>query len=184
MICEEFVKEVIDGLVVFLQYFFKNVVMNKMGYDFIDDIFVKGFNLLSVCVFKVVWVEEEVLVIDICYQDDFVNGFIFGLIFIGIDDNFVMWVGVLIMDLQIFILVVVDEGCQKEVVICLACVGYDNLIGYLEGGFEVWIVVGEEVDVVEEVIVVDLVDCFDKEGMNVLDVCKVSEYNVQYIVGV
>jgi glyoxylase-like metal-dependent hydrolase (beta-lactamase superfamily II)/rhodanese-related sulfurtransferase len=180
---EEFVKEVTDGLVAPPQYFPKNAVMNKMGYDSIDDILAKGLNPLSVRAFKAAWAEEEALVIDTRHQDDFANGFIPGSIFIGIDDNFAMWVGALITDLQIPILVVADEGRQKEVVTRLARVGYDNPIGYLEGGFEAWTAAGEEVDTVEEVTAEDLADRFDKEGMNVLDVRKASEYNAQHVVG-
>ncbi len=180
---EEFVKEVTDGLVAPPQYFPKNAVMNKMGYDSIDDILAKGLNPLSVRAFKAAWAEEEALVIDTRHQDDFANGFIPGSIFIGIDDNFAMWVGALITDLQIPILVVADEGRQEEVVTRLARVGYDNPIGYLEGGFEAWSAAGEEVDTVEEVTAEDLADRFDKEGMNVLDVRKASEYNAQHVVG-
>ncbi|MCR9099108.1 MAG: rhodanese-like domain-containing protein [bacterium] len=180
---EEFVKEVTDGLVAPPQYFPKNAVMNKMGYDSIDDILAKGLNPLSVRAFKAAWAEEEALVIDTRHQDDFANGFIPGSIFIGIDDNFAMWVGALITDLQIPILIVADEGRQKEVVTRLARVGYDNPIGYLDGGFEAWTEAGEEVDTVEEVTATDLADRFDKEGMNVLDVRKASEYNAQHVVG-
>lgn len=180
---EEFVKEVTDGLVAPPQYFPKNAVMNKMGYDSIDDILAKGLNPLSVRAFKAAWAEEEALVIDTRHQDDFANGFIPGSIFIGIDDNFAMWVGALITDLQIPILIVADEGRQKEVVTRLARVGYDNPIGYLDGGFEAWTEAGEEVDTVEEVTATDLADRFDKEGMNVLDVRKASEYNAQHVIG-
>ncbi|MCI4651017.1 MBL fold metallo-hydrolase [Phaeodactylibacter sp.] len=180
---EEFVKEVTDGLVAPPQYFPKNAVMNKMGYDSIDDILAKGLNPLSVRAFKAAWAEEEALVIDTRHQDDFANGFIPGSIFIGIDDNFAMWVGALITDLQIPILIVADEGRQKEVVTRLARVGYDNPIGYLEGGFEAWAEAGEEVDTVEEVTATDLADRFEQEGMNVLDVRKASEYNAQHVIG-
>jgi rhodanese-related sulfurtransferase len=88
-----------------------------------------------------------------------------------------------VADLQIPILIVADEGRQKEVVTRLARVGYDNPIGYLEGGFEAWAEAGEEVDTVEEVTATDLADRFEQEGMNVLDVRKASEYNAQHIVG-
>lgn len=180
---EEFVKEVTDGLVAPPQYFPKNAVMNKMGYDSIDDVLAKGLNPLSVRAFKAAWAEEEALVIDTRHQDDFANGFIPGSIFIGIDDNFAMWVGALITDLQIPILIVADEGRQKEVVTRLARVGYDNPIGYLKGGFDAWAEAGEEIDTVEEATAADLAERFDREGMNVLDVRKASEYKAQHVVG-
>ncbi len=180
---EEFVKEVTEGLVAPPQYFPKNAVMNKMGYNSIDDVLAKGLNPLSVRAFKAAWAEEEALVIDTRHQDEFADGFIPGSIFIGIDDNFAMWVGALITDLQIPILIVAGEGRQKEVVTRLARVGYDNPIGYLDGGFEAWAEAGEEVDTVEEVTAADLAERFEAEGMNVLDVRKASEFNAQHVIG-
>jgi len=180
---EEFVKEVTEGLVAPPQYFPKNAVMNKIGYQSIDDVLERGLNPLSVRAFKAAWAEEEALVIDTRHQDDFAKGFLPGSIFIGIDDNFAMWVGALITDLQLPILFVADEGREKEVVTRLARVGYDNPIGYLEGGFEAWKAAGEDIDTIEEITAEELTAKFDKEGMNVLDVRKASEYNAQHVIG-
>lgn len=55
---------------------------------------------MSVCVFKMVWEVEEVLVLDIRSKGVFVKGFILGFIFIGLDGSFVVWVGVLIIDFK------------------------------------------------------------------------------------
>jgi len=180
---EEFVKEVTEGLVAPPQYFPKNAVMNKTGYQSIDDVLERGMNPLSVRAFKAAWAEEEALVIDTRHQDDFAKGFIPGSIFIGIDDNFAMWVGALITDLQIPILFVADEGREKEVVTRMARVGYDNPVGYLEGGFEAWKAAGEEVDTIEEIAAEELAKRYDQEGMNILDVRKASEYNAQHVLG-
>ncbi len=180
---EEFVKEVTDGLVAPPQYFPKNAVMNKSGYQSIDDILERGLNPLSVRAFKAAWAEEEALVIDTRHQDDFAQGFIPGAIFIGIDDNFAMWVGALITDLQVPILFVADEGREKEVVTRLARVGYDNPIGYLKGGFDAWKEAGEDVDAITEVTAEELAQRYDQEGMNVLDVRKASEYSAQHVLG-
>ena len=179
---EAFVKEVTDGLVAPPQYFPKNAVMNKMGYDSIDDILGKGLNPLTIRAFKAAWAEEDALVIDTRHQDEFVKGFIPGAIFIGIDDNFAMWVGALITDLQVPILFVADEGREKEIVTRLARVGYDNPIGYLEGGYDAWKDAGEEVDTLEDITAGALVRLMDKEQLSVLDVRKASEYDAQHIV--
>lgn len=180
---EAFVKEVTDGLVAPPQYFPKNAVMNKKGYASIDDVLARGLNPLSVRAFKAAWAEEEALVIDTRHQDEFAKGFIPGSIFIGIDDNFAMWVGALITDLQMPILIVADEGRQKEVVTRMARVGYDNPIGYLEGGFETWAAAGEEVDTVAELPVAEFAGRFGQDGVNVLDVRKNSEYDAQHLIG-
>ncbi len=179
---KEFVKEVTEGLVDPPQYFPKNAVMNKMGYESIDDVLAKGLNPLSVRAFKAAWEGEEALVIDTRHQDDFVKGFIPGSIFIGIDDNFATWVGTLIPDLQQPILFVADPGREEEVVTRMARVGYDNPIGYLEGSFGAWKAAGEEVDTLDEVTAEEFAKRF-KEGVNTLDVRRSSEYDAQHVQG-
>ncbi|MFQ5448738.1 MAG: MBL fold metallo-hydrolase, partial [Saprospiraceae bacterium] len=75
---EEFVKEVTTGLVEPPQYFPKNAVMNKIGYDSIDDVRRKGHRPLSVRAFKAAWEAEEALVIDTRNREAFAPGFIPG----------------------------------------------------------------------------------------------------------
>jgi len=179
----EFVKEVTEGLVEPPQYFPKNAVMNKMGYDSFDEVRERGLQALSPRAFKAAWEGEGALVIDTRHQDDFAKGFIPGSIFIGIDDNFAPWVGALIPDLKQPILFVADEGREEEVVTRLSRVGYDNAIGYLEGGFEAWKEAGEDVDTVEEISAEEMAKRFQREDLNVLDVRKISEYDEQHVVG-
>ena len=179
---EEFIKEVTEGLVDPPQYFPKNAVMNKMGYDSLDEVLERGLHPLSVRAFKAAWAEEEALVIDTRLQDDFAKGFIPGSIFIGIDDNFAMWVGALITDLQQTILFVVEPGREKEVITRLSRVGYDNPIGYLEGGFDAWKNAGEDVDTVKQLTPEELAQLYKERDIKILDVRKESEYNAQHVV--
>ena len=179
---EEFIKEVTEGLVDPPQYFPKNAVMNKMGYDSLDEVLERGLHPLSVRAFKAAWAEEEALVIDTRLQDDFAKGFIPGSIFIGIDDNFAMWVGALITDLQQPILFVVEPGREKEVITRLSRVGYDNPIGYLEGGFDAWKNAGEDVDTVKQLTPEELAQLYKERDIKILDVRKESEYNAQHVV--
>lgn len=179
----EFVKEVTEGLVEPPQYFPKNAVMNKMGYASIDEVREQGLQALSVRAFKAAWAEEEALVLDTRPQEVFVKGFIPGSIFIGIDDNFAMWVGALIVDLKQPILFVSEEGREEEVVTRLSRVGYDNPIGYLKGGFEAWPAAGEEVDTLEEVSAFGLAEIYKPEEVSLLDVRKASEFDAQHVKG-
>lgn len=179
----EFVKEVTTGLVAPPQYFPKNAMMNKMGYESIDTVRERGVQALSVRAFKAAWELEEALVLDTRHQDVFVQGFIPGSIFIGIDDNFAMWVGALITDLQQPILLVVDPGREQEVVTRLARVGYDHAIGYLEGGFAGWQAAGEATDQLEEITAEAFAPVFQAGGVNLLDVRRESEFNAEHIQG-
>jgi hydroxyacylglutathione hydrolase len=180
---EAFIKEVTEGLVEPPQYFPKNAVMNKMGYDSIDEVRERGIRPLSVRAFKAAWAEEEALVLDTRIQDEFAQAFIPGSIFIGIDDNFAPWVGALITDLTRPILFICDPGREDEVVVRLARVGYDNPIGYLEGGFESWVKAGEDVDSITEITAEQFEQIYKKGKVNLLDVRKTSEHNAQHIQG-
>lgn len=180
---EEFVKEVTDGLVDPPQYFPKNAVMNKMGYDSFDNIRERGLQTLSVAAFKAAWAEEDALVLDTRHQDAFAKGHIPGAIFIGIQGDFAPWVGALITDLKQAILFVADAGSEEEVVTRLARVGYDRAIGYLEGGMEAWVAAKEDIETVAEVSAEELAARFDGENLAVLDVRRSSEYNAEHLIG-
>lgn len=179
----EFVKEVTEGLVEPPQYFPKNAVMNKMGYESFDQVRERGLQALSVRAFKAAWEgERDTLVIDARHQDDFSKAHIPGTIFIGIDDNFAPWVGALIPNLQTPILFICEPGKEEEVVTRLSRVGYDNPIGYLKGGFEAWVKAGEEVDSIPEVTSEEFEKIYKKEDVNLLDVRRESEYDAQHII--
>lgn len=180
---EAFVKEVTTGLVDPPQYFPKNAVMNKMGYESIEVVRQRGLQALSVRAFKAAWEEEHALVLDTRHQDEFSDAHIPGSVFIGIDDNFAPWVGALITDLQTPILIVCNEDRQLEVVDRLARVGYDNPIGYLEGGFGAWVAEGEEIDSIPEITAEEFEEIFRTKEFNLLDVRRESEYNAQHIMG-
>ncbi|MBI5915602.1 MAG: MBL fold metallo-hydrolase [Bacteroidetes bacterium] len=179
----EFVKEVTTGLVDPPQYFPKNAVMNKMGYASIDEVRRQGLQALSVRAFKAAWEGAEALVLDTRHQDVFVKGFIPGSIFIGVEGDFAPWVGALIPDLKQPILFVCEAGRENEVVDRLARVGYDNPIGYLEGGFEAWKNTGEDVDTLPQLTAGEFAGLFKKGKVDLLDVRKASEFNAQHIVG-
>ncbi len=180
---EEFIEEVTTGLVAPPQYFPKNAVLNKMGYESIDVVRERGLQALSVRAFKMAWEAEEALVLDTRSKDAFAKGFIPGSIFIGLDGSFAAWVGALITDLKQPILFIAEPGREKEVVTRLARVGYDNAIGYLEGGAEQWQIAGEELDVISEISPERFARLFDGSNLDVLDVRKASEFNAEHLVG-
>lgn len=180
---EEFVKEVTTGLVEPPQYFPKNAVMNKMGYTSIEEVRSQGLHALSPRAFKAAWEGNEALVLDTRHETEFVMGFIPGSIFIGVEGDFAPWVGALIADLKQPILFVCEAGRELEVVDRLARVGYDNPIGYLEGGFAAWKAAGEEVDTLDEMGTEAFSNWFNKDACRLLDVRKTSEYNAEHIEG-
>ena len=133
---EEFVKEVTDGLLPPPEYFPLNVKLNKEGYDSIDNIIERGTKALSVDEFEYVSNKYEALILDVRHQSDFIQGFIPQSIFIGLNGSFAPWVGALIRDTEQPIVLVTPEGKEKEAITRLARVGFDNVLGYLEGKLE------------------------------------------------
>lgn len=180
---EEFIQEVTTGLVEPPQYFPKNAVMNKMGYESIEEVRSRGLQGLGVQAFIAAWEGENALVLDTRHQREFVKGFIPGSVFIGLDGDFAPWVGALITDLQQPILFIAEPGREQEVVDRLARVGYDNPIGYLEGGFDTWKHAGQEIDTMDELTPEALAKTFDGKNLNLLDVRKVSEFNREHVLG-
>jgi len=180
---EEFVKEVTTGLVAPPQYFPKNAVMNKMGYESIDEVLDRGVLPLDVNQFQDVVERNDALVLDTRPQQDFAQGYIPGSIWIGLDDKFAPWVGALITDLQQPIVFVAEAGKEEEVVTRLSRVGYDHALGYLKGGLSDWVQAGKPVDQLNEIGPHDFTSLYDTDELNVLDVRKQSEYDSQHIEG-
>lgn len=179
---EEFVKEVTADLVAPPQYFPKNAVMNKMGYESIDEILEHGVIGLDVKEFKQTIKKNKALVLDTRPKERFAEGFIPGSIFIGIDDTFAPWVGALITDLKTPIVFLAEPGKEEEVVIRLSRVGYDNALGFLQNGIETWRNAGENIETIKQVTAEEFVQVFEK-GANLLDVRKESEFDSQHIIG-
>lgn len=176
---DEFIKEVTEGVLPPPQYFPKNAMMNKMGYESIDNVMDRGVHALDVARFKKE-VENGAIILDTRNQSDFVNAFIPSSLFIGIDGSFAMWVGALITDIKQKIVFIAPEGRESEVVMRLARVGYDNAVGFLEGGMNAWKAAGEPVDNIESITPEQFSNAYEGD-INVVDVRKIGEYDNQHI---
>lgn len=179
---EEFVKEVTSGLSKAPQYFPKNVLMNKNGYESLDVVYKRGMVALSPDAFEAIANETAALILDTRAPQTFKDAFVPNSINIGIDGSFAPWVGALIVDLKQPIILVTDEGRAKEVVTRLARVGYDNVLGYLEGGLEAWKEAKKEVDQITSIAATNFEQQLTKQSLNVLDVRKPNEYKSEHIV--
>lgn len=180
---DEFIKEVTDGLLPPPGYFPKNVMMNKKGYQNFDDVLAKGTKKYSVNEFKEMASKSSTLILDTRDPLEFGKGFIPGSIHIGLDGNFAPWVGELIEDINQILLLVTDEGKEEEAVTRLARVGYDNVVGILDGGFEAWKNSGNEIDQVEVIHAEEFAELASKEKLNIVDVRRENEYSISHLKG-
>ncbi|HEV7620395.1 MAG TPA: rhodanese-like domain-containing protein [Flavisolibacter sp.] len=172
---EEFIKAVTEGLTAPPQYFPINARINKEGYESLKEVLENSLKALSVHDVKQA-IKEAVLILDTRPASSFVNGFIPGSVFIGLEGRFAEWAGSLLPFSQ-RLLLVSDPGTEKEAVIRLARVGFNNVTGYLKGGFETWKSAREDTDMLVEIEADELaMDIPFDDNLVVLDVRKPTEF--------
>lgn len=180
---DEFIKEVTEGLVPPPAYFPSNVLMNIRGYESIDKVLSRGLHGLDPAAFEAMANERDALILDVRSAQVFAKAFIPNSINIGLVGSFAPWVGTLITDIRQPLLLVVDKGSEEETVTRLSRVGYDNVLGYLEGGIDAWLQAGKEVDSIESISAAELADIIKAEPFTqVIDVRKKSEYLSEHII--
>jgi rhodanese-related sulfurtransferase len=135
----------------------------------------KGLRALSIEEVKTE-MEKDTILVDTRQPDEFTQGFIPGSINIGLDGRFAEWAGSL-LPFDKPILLITEKNKEKETLIRLARVGFSNMVGYVDGGFEAWKNAGEEIDVIIDVEADELaMDLPFDEKLIVLDVRKPVEY--------
>ena len=181
---EEFIKEVTDGLELVPPpyYFPKNVMMNKTGAKDVDTV-KSQVQALSPAAFEAAANETGAIMIDTRPQQTFKDAFVPNSIFIGIKGDFAPWVGTLLTDIEQPILIIADEESREEVITRLSRVGYDNIIGYLDGGINAWVNAGKETDSIVSITAADFASKFkEAEGKLILkDVRKPTEYSAEHV---
>ncbi len=179
---DEFVKELLTGLTPPPGYFPQNVLMNIQGYESLDTVMDRGARPLSPDAFEAAANETGAIVLDVRNRTDFTNGHIPRSIFIGLDGSFAPWAGALIADVKQPILLVAPQGREAEVITRLSRVGFDNTLGYLEGGFDAWKKDCKEYDTVTSIDVNTFEETWkENHEIPVFDVRKTSEYNSEHM---
>lgn len=181
MTVEEFVTEVTDGLLPPPIYFPENVRLNKEGYQNVENIIANN-KAFTPAEFK--QAAAEALILDVRDADSFAKQHIPGAIFIGIDGGFAPWVGSLITDINQPIVLVTPEGREQETITRLSRVGYDNTLGYLQGGMQAWTAAGLETDSIQRITANELETLMNNGEKSVIDVRKPGEYNSAHIANV
>lgn len=177
---EEFIEELLDGLGAPPAYFPQNVMMNIQGYESLDDVIVKSFKPLNPAEFEALANASEAIVLDVRHENDYVKSHIPNSIFIGIQGNFAPWVGALIMDVKQPLLIVAPDGREKETITRLSRVGFDNSLGYLDGGMAAWEAAGFETDSMDSVSPEQFASDYS-ENTVVVDARKPGEFEAEHV---
>ncbi len=179
----EFIKEVTAGLLPPPMYFGFNVTMNKKGYESLDVVKERGKRPLSPAEFEVAAETTKAVILDTRNASDFAKGFIPQSINIGLNGDFAPWVGAMIVNVKQPILLVCDEGTIDNVITRLSRVGFDNVVGYLNGGFQAWKQSGKDIDTIRRISAKTFEQEFKPGESLVLDVRKESEYEAEHVDG-
>ncbi|MDB5253383.1 MAG: beta-lactamase [Flaviaesturariibacter sp.] len=179
---EEFIRSVTDGLSAPPSYFPVNARINREGYESLDDVLQKGLKPLTVAQVKEA-LSNDTLLLDTRPAAVFTHGFIPGSIFIGLEGRFAEWAGSMLSFTQPMI-IVTPEGKEQETVTRLARVGFQNVVGYVAGGFEAWTAAGEEGDMIIDVEADELaMDLPFDPNLIVVDVRKPTEFADGHVKG-
>ena len=172
---KDFIKEVTDGILTPPSYFPINAKINKEGYDSLDDVLVQGMKALSTDEFKQL-MKDEIIILDTRHADVFTQGFVPGSIFIGLEGRFAEWAGSL-LPFDAPMVLVTEPGKEKETIIRMARVGFDKVVGYLNGGFDAWKNAGEPIDMIIDVEADELMmDIPHDKNLVVVDVRRPTEF--------
>jgi hydroxyacylglutathione hydrolase len=170
---DAFIKELCDGLSAPPAYFFSDAMINKNGYNSIDSVIERNMKPLTVSE-----VEREIkngaFVLDTREGKDFEHGFIKGSLNIGLSGMFAIWVGTLV-DIKSRIIVVAEAGKEEEAILRMARVGYENVLGFLKGGFAAWQNEQKEFDTLEGIDANEFSKRVREGKEKILDVRKLNE---------
>lgn len=178
---KQFITEVTDGLSKPPAYFPANVQLNKQGYESIDSVLEQGLIALNVEEFIKKQQETNAIILDVRHQSDFVKAHIPNSIFIGIQGGFAPWVGEILVDTSIPILLVTPEGKEQETVTRLSRVGFDHTLGYLKGGLEAWLEKKKQTESIESISADEFKNGYNANSEQVYDVRKEGERTVQHV---
>ena len=172
----DFIKELTSGLEAPPPYFPMNVKMNQEGYKDIDEVLKTGYKALNPEEFEKIANQSGALILDVRNQIQFAQEHIPQSIFIGIDGGFAPWVGAMIGDIKHPILLITPQGREEETITRLSRVGFDNTLGFLDGGLASWKAAGKETDSIPLIEASKLSDRISLKT-KIIDVRKISEFN-------
>jgi len=176
---EQFIAKVTDGIQPAPAYFFKDATLNKQGYPSFDGLMEKGLKPLSVTEFEDE-IKKVATIIDTRIPDVFENGFIPKSLNFGLNGQYAIWAAT-ILDISQPIIIVAEIGKEKESIERLTRVGFDNIIGFLDGGFEAWRNTNKRFDMVISIDDEEFELDTKHTETTILDVRKVGEYHVEHI---
>ena len=180
---KEFINEVTKGLSSPPKYFPSNVELNKGGYEDVSTVIKKSLYPINMQDFNLLRKQDDILILDVRSKSLFSKGHIPGSLFIGLEGMFAPWAGTLIEDVNQKIIIVSPKGKEQEAISRLARVGFDNVVGFLDGGFDRWVKSSGEIKKIECISAKEFVNQSKSLRRNIYDVRNEDEFKISHFDG-
>lgn len=180
---EEFINEVTKDLSSPPKYFPSNVELNKGGYEDVSTIIKKSLNPISIHKFNLLRKQSDVLILDVRSKGLFSRGHIPGSLFVGLEGMFAPWAGTLIEDVNQKIIIVSPKGKEEEAISRLARVGFDNVVGFLDGGYDKWSRSSGKIKSIKCISAKEFVGETGSSKRNIYDVRGEEEFKIGHFPG-
>lgn len=182
---EAFVAAVTTGLNTAPSYFAVNAEINKKGYKPLNEIIESANNPIAIESVKYLIKHKinDTLIVDTRHSDLFAEGFIPTSISIGLNGRFAEWAGEL-LEFDKDIVLVTDSDKLEESTVRLARVGFERIIGHVDGGYDAWQSAGEHIDMIINIEPDELaMDLPHDDKLLVVDVRNNTEFEEKHVVG-
>lgn len=177
-----FVHAVLDELQSPPGYFGYNASLNKMGSKPVSEVLYSGTQAIPVALFEKMTLVNGMTILDTRSGAEFANGFVPGSINIGLSGAFAPWVGAMLIDVQKPIILISTPGTETETVTRLGRIGFDHVLGVLEGGFKAWCNAGLPIGKLTRISPSRLTDIGNLDH-TILDVRTTQEYQKGHVAG-
>lgn len=178
---EEFVENISSCQSEAPAYFTMNATLNKQERQVLDEHLSKALKAISIDELAELR-KTDVQVLDTRSPGDFAKGHLRGSISIGLSGNYATWAGTVLEHTRP-IVIVANPGAEQEAAIRLGRIGYDNVIGYVEGGATSFLFRQEMVEKTSRVTAQELSKLMDDPNVVVIDVRNTGEWNDKHIDG-
>jgi glyoxylase-like metal-dependent hydrolase (beta-lactamase superfamily II)/rhodanese-related sulfurtransferase len=172
---DQFIQTITEGIAPAPAYFFKDAKLNKQGYAAFSSVIKIGLSELTIADFEAA-IRNGATVLDTRIPDVFEQGFIKGAINIGINGQFAIWAAT-VLDIHQPIVIIAEPGTEQESVERLTRVGFDQIRGFLSGGFEAWKNANKRYDMVISIDTEEFELDAKHTDITILDVRKTGEWN-------
>lgn len=170
-----FIRTITEGIAPAPAYFFKDAKLNKQGYSSIEDVVQKGLTPLNPDAFENLK-NQGIAIIDTRIPDVFEQGFVPGSVNFGLNGQYAIWAATL-LDITQPVILVTEPGKELESIERLTRVGFEQLLGVLQGGFKTWVESGKRYDMVISVDEEEFELDAKHTDIAILDVRKKGEWS-------